>query len=56
MSFGIPGDDPAQPRRLVRGSNNLRFVQATVELSIDNVRRLNSGRPVRNRITPVRRY
>ena len=29
VSFGIPGDDPDQLRRLVRGSNKLRFVQAT---------------------------
>jgi hypothetical protein len=29
VSFGVPGDDPDQLRRLVRGSKNLRFVQAT---------------------------
>jgi phosphoglycerate dehydrogenase-like enzyme len=29
VSFGIPGDDPDQLRWLVRGSTNLRFVQAT---------------------------
>lgn len=29
VSFGIPGDDPDQLRRLVRGSRNLRLVQAT---------------------------
>lgn len=29
VSFGIPGDDPEQLRRLVRRSKNLRFVQAT---------------------------
>jgi phosphoglycerate dehydrogenase-like enzyme len=29
VTFGIPGDDPDQLRLLVRGSENLRFVQAT---------------------------
>jgi phosphoglycerate dehydrogenase-like enzyme len=29
VSFGIPGDDPDQLRQLVRGSKNLRLVQAT---------------------------
>ncbi len=29
VTFGIPGDDPAQLRRLVRESARLRFVQAT---------------------------
>ena len=30
VSFGIPGDNADQLRRLVRGSRRLRFVQATV--------------------------
>jgi phosphoglycerate dehydrogenase-like enzyme len=29
VTFGIPGDDPAELGRLVRASTNLRFVQAT---------------------------
>lgn len=29
VSFGIPGDNADQLRRLVRGSRRLRFVQAT---------------------------